>query len=38
VKGGSTKAFLRLDASSEDVPSEDVVEVTVYYRIEVGGV
>jgi hypothetical protein len=37
VKGGSTRAFLRLEAS-DDVPSNDVVDVTVYYRIEVGGV
>lgn len=37
LKGGSKKAFLRLDASGE-VPEEDIVEATVYYRIEVGGV
>lgn len=37
VKGGSTQAFLRLTAS-ENVPEQDVVDVTVYYRIEVEGV
>lgn len=37
LEGGSKKAFLRLDASGE-VPEEDFVEATVYYRIEVGGV
>jgi hypothetical protein len=37
VKTGSTRAFLRLTASDQ-VPEEDVVDVTVYYRIEVQGV
>lgn len=37
VKEGSTRAFLRLTAS-ENVPEQDVVDVTVYYRIEVEGV
>ncbi len=37
VKNGSTRGFLRLDVS-EDVPGEDVVDVTVYYSIEVSGV
>jgi hypothetical protein len=37
VKEGSTQAFLRLTAS-DTVPEADVVDVTVYYRIEVGGV
>lgn len=37
LKGGSKSAFLRIDASG-DVPEEDVVEATVYYRVEVEGV
>lgn len=37
IKEGSTRAFLRLTASGS-IPEEDVVDVTVYYRIEVGGV
>ena len=38
IKGGSKSAFLRLTTSGGEVPSQDVVEVTVYYRIEVQGV
>lgn len=34
IKSGAKKAFLRLEASDE-VPSEDKIEVTVFYRIEV---
>jgi len=37
IKDGSTPAFLRLTAS-DTVPEEDVVDVTVFYEIEVGGV
>jgi hypothetical protein len=37
IRNGSKRAFLRLTAS-ENVPEEDVVDVTVYYRIEVEGV
>ncbi len=33
VRGGSTKAFLRLD-TDEEVTEQDRVEVTVYFRIE----
>ena len=37
IKEGRTQAFLQLTASGS-VPEEDVVDATVYYRIEVGGV
>jgi len=37
IRDGSTPAFLRLTAS-DTVPDADVVDVTVYYQIEVGGV
>ena len=37
VREGSTRAFLRLTAS-DSVPEQDVVDVTVYYEVEVGGV
>lgn len=39
VQAGSTSAFLRLDTEDPDeVPDNDVVQVTVYYQIEAEGV
>jgi len=37
VKEGSKKILLRLSADG-DIPTEDVIDVEVYYEIEVGGV
>jgi hypothetical protein len=38
VKEGPKKAFLRLDASGGTVPSQDAIDLFVYYTITVGGV
>jgi hypothetical protein len=38
VKEGPKKAFLRLDASGGSVPSEDALDLFVYYTITVEGV
>jgi hypothetical protein len=38
VTAGPQKLLLRLDASAGEVPSTDAVDVTVYFRVEVGGV
>lgn len=38
IKEGPKKAFLRLDASGGAVPSEDAIDVFVYYTITVSGI